>query len=909
MWINLYWPVDNRKQETEEIINLMSELETKVSNYPQAKLIMGGDWNYNSGIDTAFTRAINEGLTRLGAESLWKHKSIEFTYNHGKTRSTLDHFMVSKELIPVITDMGVIHRGDNLSGHSPIYMTLEVNQIRKQKPVNDHPATRIPDFEKANLQELDKYRNMLEINLSELEVPAGLDDCVNCKCLQEKHKDESDDHILDIVMRMIEASYLSIPLTGSAKTKERRRQIPGWNNECRNLRLESKYAYRRWIAAGKPNNGDIYAAKLRAHSVYMQVIRKIKRNQKKYEADALLEASLKGDLNLFREMKRIRTGKNILEELPEEVEGAKGEQEIAEKFKEVYELLYNSAESQKEMDSLKEKISMIIETSDQEPEVKKMDGSVVKEAIGRMKPHKMDISQGWSSDSLLHGPDILFEHLATVFRSWLRHGHVTKSILACAFIPLIKSQLKDSHICDSYRAIASSSLILKTFEQCIMIIWGDKLSSDSLQFGFKRKCSTNQATWLVQETLGHFLRRGSKPIAVILDCSKAFDLAKFNIIFSELLDRGVPAIVVRVLSFSYQEQKAWVRWGRKAISSTFRIQNGTRQGSVASPSFWSIYLNPLFEELRAAGVGCTVEGLWIGIVGYADDIILLAPTRSAAQRMLCICENFARIYNIKYSTDNDPRKSKSKAMYVVGEKRTGLPKPEPLILCGKPLPWVETAEHLGHTLSSDGTMKQDIREKRAEFIDKAVKVRETFSYSHPEQIVDAVDKYCTTFYSSNLWDLHSKEAETVYSTWRTNLKLAWDCPRATRGYLVQEVLSCGQDTIRTRLLIKFKSFYDSLLTSPSKEARMMVRISELDIRSNTGSNIRMLKEETGNRDMSRKELRELLRKRGTIEVPRQDFWRPIYLRKLLHERREMHLKAETNSQKELQSLIDSLCIN
>ena len=81
-------------------------------------------------------------------------------------------------------------------------------------------------------------------------------------------------------MRMIEASYLSIPLTGSAKTKERRRQIPGWNNECRNLKLESKYAYRMWIAAGKPNNGDIYAAKLRAHSVYMQAIRKIKRNQK-----------------------------------------------------------------------------------------------------------------------------------------------------------------------------------------------------------------------------------------------------------------------------------------------------------------------------------------------------------------------------------------------------------------------------------------------------------------------------------------------------------------------------------------------------------------------------------------------------------------------------------------------------
>ena len=62
-------------------------------------------------------------------------------------------------------------------------------------------------------------------------------------------------------------------------------------------------------------------------------------------------------------------------------------------------------------------------------------------------------------------------------------------------------------------------------------------------------------------------------------------------------------------------------------------------------------------------------------------------------------------------------------------------------------------------------------------------------------------------------------------------------------------------------------------------------------------------------DMSRKEMRDLLRKNGTIEVQSQDFWSPVYLRKCLQERIERHLKAETNSQKELQSLIDSLCIN
>ena len=119
------------------------------------------------------------------------------------------------------------------------------------------------------------------------------------------------------------------------------------------------------------------------------------------------------------------------------------------------------------------------------------------------------------------------------------------------------------------------------------------------------------ATWLAQEVLKHYLRLGSKPVAVVLDCTKAFNLAKFRILFKRLLARGMPAVVVRVLAHSYIEQEAWVRWGRTSCSSTFRIANGTRQGSVASPAFWCIYLDPLFEELRRAGIGCQLAGIFI----------------------------------------------------------------------------------------------------------------------------------------------------------------------------------------------------------------------------------------------------------------------------------------------------------
>ena len=69
-----------------------------------------------------------------------------------------------------------------------------------------------------------------------------------------------------------------------------------------------------------------------------------------------------------------------------------------------------------------------------------------------MKPGKTDVTGSYSSDVLLHGPDILFDHIAAIFRSFLVHGDVTSQLLSCAFLPLFKGGLKDPAKTDSYRA-------------------------------------------------------------------------------------------------------------------------------------------------------------------------------------------------------------------------------------------------------------------------------------------------------------------------------------------------------------------------------------------------------------------------------------------------------------------------
>ena len=266
---------------------------------------------------------------------------------------------------------------------------------------------------------------------------------------------------------------------------------------------------------------------------------------------------MKGDTDLLLEMKKIRSGGcGNKGDLPDNVANADGEDEIVDKFRDVYAALYSSAGSHTDMENLKEKVKELIGANSVE-EVAKVTVSVVKEAALSMKPAKGGVTGGFTSDAILHAPDIMFEHMAAVYRSFLFHGTMHATLLACLLI-LASSEILPQGPADtgSYRAIAGSNISLKPFDKDVLLVWGHLLSSDSLQFGFKKKTSTTQCSWLVTEVVQHYLRNGSHPIVAVLDCSKAFDTCKFGTLFAKLLEKGVPPIVVRAMMTAYEEQYA-----------------------------------------------------------------------------------------------------------------------------------------------------------------------------------------------------------------------------------------------------------------------------------------------------------------------------------------------------------------
>ena len=63
---------------------------------------------------------------------------------------------------------------------------------------------------------------------------------------------------------------------------------------------------------------------------------------------------------------------------------------------------------------------------------------------------------------------------------------------------------------------------------------------------------------------------------------------------------------------------------------------------MLSPHFFAIYVNDIIKLIQQSNFGCKIGIINVSIFLYADDIILLAPSVDALQRMLILCENHLR---------------------------------------------------------------------------------------------------------------------------------------------------------------------------------------------------------------------------------------------------------------------------
>ena len=171
--------------------------------------------------------------------------------------------------------------------------------------------------------------------------------------------------------------------------------------------------------------------------------------------------------------------------------------------------------------------------------------------------------------------------------------------------------------------------------------------------------------------------------------------------------------------------------------------------------------------------------------------------------------------------------------------------------------------------------------------------------------MNMVQILCTDAYGSMLWDLQSNPAEQYFKCWNTCVKLVHDVPRSTYTYLVEGYLAREQTSLRTQVLSRYPGFYRKLLSIPSKEVRMLVKMVSQDPRSTTCKNLKYLSLKTGldqPHSYGSWKVREAL---PVQRVPMNEMWRLGLLAKLMEMRRTKYMEVKDSQR--ITAMIDSLC--
>ena len=192
----------------------------------------------------------------------------------------------------------------------------------------------------------------------------------------------------------------------------------------------------------------------------------------------------------------------------------------------------------------------------------------------------------------------------------------------------------------------------------------------------------------------------------LLDASKAFDRLHYDKMFQILEDRNLDPLTFRLLLHSYEHQATRTQW-LDETSQYFSSVNGIRQGGVASPILFTVYMDELIHRLEERNIGCYVGREFFGVLCYADDVTLLAPTVNALQNLLDTCQQFGHEYDVSYNP------GKSLCMQIGGKAAHTHPT---VTLNDSDIPWTDSAKYLGNIINSQNDDATDIKHKKNDFI-------------------------------------------------------------------------------------------------------------------------------------------------------------------------------------------------
>ena len=199
---------------------------------------------------------------------------------------------------------------------------------------------------------------------------------------------------------------------------------------------------------------------------------------------------------------------------------------------------------------------------------------------------------------------------------------------------------------DNYRAISLLSCFSKFFLSIINLrltkfAIEQKLFSNS-QLGFLSGCRTSDALLILYNLVDFYCKKQNQYIfGCFVDFKKAFDSVPRDVIFQKLLNRNINGKFYDCLISIYSKDMSCIKIG-DTITEPFSTNQGVKQGCILSPTLFNIFLSDcqnITEQGQCEPVQIQ-EGLKLGCLIWADDLILLSESEAGLKNMLAALKSY-----------------------------------------------------------------------------------------------------------------------------------------------------------------------------------------------------------------------------------------------------------------------------
>jgi len=734
--INVYMPCDYG--DTQSLVDYKSniaELETIVNEASFSKLIIVGDFNsdpYRGRFYSELLKLINElSLCVRDVESLPTDSYSYISRNNVCSTSWLDHLVTSANCVP--QNINILY-GFAVDDHIPLCFTLELEKAIEyvQPEIDQDEYHNYINWNMVTNDDIREYSVLLDYlveNYTNSIFFCNREYC--CDVGHLCHIDELFNYVKDAVLF---ASINCFPYTKYSNSGAYE-VVPGWNDYCREAHEEARKAYLIWHRNGKIRSGHCFDNMKTARSRFRRSLRYCRENQLRIRREKFLSAFReRNKYKFWTQVKKL----NKISHNNSVIDGNANVNDIVAVFDGKFREILNKPpliESRQQLIAPMPNIELFKVF---------FRSSALDNSISRLND-----GQGWDnvhSKHLKYSGRIFREFLSRIFSIMLLHSFIPKELLRGHIKPVLKSGATCRTSSDSYRPIMNSSVFLKVFEYCLLPVLKRELEISNLQFGFTSGSDCQSAVTFAKETIFSYTDRHSSVHCAAIDLSKAFDRIDVNILVNKLSVTGIPLSIVRIIEYMLRNSFVNVCYG-KQVGKEWIVTSGVRQGGILSPILFNFYINDCLEKVSEMSQGCRLCYQPSNIIGYADDLLLLAPSARGLQKLLDVTTNCIRELSLQINVN--------KSQYIVFRNKPLKDVNSEVSVDGVLLKRVDSIKYLGVYLSNNLNLGKDIDRVTDCFLRQFNALFYKFRFVSADALSFLFRTYTSSFYGIGGWFDHT----------------------------------------------------------------------------------------------------------------------------------------------------------